>query len=146
MTTVQSDAVERVHRVVCAGVACWLLAVVGCSAEPTPHGIVRFDDGQPVQSGSIEFRSLSSGDRYASRISSDGQFTLSDPDGEAVLPPGDYEVVVVQIVITEDLAAADHQHGRTVPRRYADYYTSGLRFSNAVDRTGPIVIELTTDQ
>ena len=42
----------------------------------------------------------------------------------------DSEVVVVQIVLTEDLAADLHTHGRTVPRRYADYYTSGLRVTN----------------
>jgi len=105
---------------------------------------VRFDDGQPVQSGSVEFRSLDSGERYAGRISGDGSFELQDKNGKAALPPGEYEVVVVQIVITEDLAAEAHQHGRTVPRQYADYYTSDLRIANQADRTDPLVVELIT--
>ena len=105
-------------------------------------GIVRFDDGQPVQSGSVEFRSLGDGLRFAGKISGDGSFELQDQDGTRSFPPGDYEVVVVQIVLTEDLAAESHQHGRTVPRQYADYYTSGLRVSNPADRTDPIVVQL----
>jgi len=120
-----------------------ILTSLGCSSSgPPPSGIVRFDDGQPVQSGSVEFRSLDSGDRYAGRIAGDGSFELQDKDGKPSLPPGEYEVVVVQIVLTEDLAAEEHEHGRTVPRQYADYYTSGLRISNQADRTDPIVVEL----
>jgi hypothetical protein len=107
---------------------------------------VRFDDGQPVQSGSVEFRSLENGNRCAGRIASDGSFELEDQNGDASFPPGEYEVVVVQIVSTEDLAADDHQHGRTVPRQYADYYTSNLRITNQADRTEPIVVELAVSQ
>lgn len=111
--------------------ACFLAPLVlfaGCSGNAGPAaGMVRFDDHAPVESGSIEFRSLESGQRYASRIGSGGQFEPQDQDGRLGLPPGEYEVVVVQIVLTEDLAADAHEHGRTVPRRYADYYTSDLR-------------------
>jgi len=128
--------------------SCWiglgiLLITIGCSTSgPPPLGIVRFDDGQPVQSGSVEFRSLDNGLRFAGRISSDGSFELQDQNGNRSFPAGDYEAVVVQIVLTEDLAAEEHQHGRTVPRQYADYYTSGLRISNQADRTDPIIVEL----
>ena len=114
----------------------------GCSSQQPATGIVEYTDGDPVQSGSIEFRSLETGDRYAGKIASDGAFTLRDQDGNESLPPGDYEIVVVQIVMTEDVAAADHQHGRTVPRRYADYYTSDLRYSNQANRTTLIGVEL----
>jgi hypothetical protein len=44
------------------------------------------------------------------------------------------------------LAADDHEHGRTVPRRYADYYTSGLRTTKPENVTTPITITLLTDQ
>ncbi|MGB7329091.1 MAG: carboxypeptidase regulatory-like domain-containing protein [Rubripirellula sp.] len=128
-------------------VASLAFLLCGCSNPAGNHdGVVAFDDGTPVQSGSIEFRSLADGSRYASRIASDGSFSLTDQDGEPACPPGDYEVVVVQIVVTEDLAAEDHQHGRTVPRRYADYYTSGLRATNAenFDSDSPIRITLET--
>ncbi len=58
------------------------------------------------------------------------------------LPAGDYEVVVVQLVLTDHLAASEHSHGKTVPRRYADYYTSGLKVSLAENHQPPIKIEL----
>lgn len=125
---------KGLRSIICLLSAAILLVSIGCSgAKHSAGGIVQFDDGQPVQSGSIELRSLADGFRYASRIANDGTFTLADQDGVVGCPPGDYEVVIVQIVLTEDLAAADHQHGRTVPRRYADYYTSGLRTEKADD-------------
>lgn len=103
--------------------------VNGCARPVCNTGVVSFDDGQYVRSGSIEFRSLSDQGRFASRIDGQGGFALLNQAGEPACPPGEYEVVVVQIVLTEDLAASAHSHGRTVPRRFADYYTSGLRVS-----------------
>lgn len=120
-----------------------IVASLGCSASgPPPSGIVRFEDGQPVESGSIEFRELETGERFSGRISGGGSFELQDQSGDLSFPPGEYEVVVVQIVLTEDLASESHQHGRTVPRRYADYYTSGLRITNRSDRTAPLMVVL----
>ncbi|MEM6366658.1 MAG: carboxypeptidase regulatory-like domain-containing protein [Planctomycetota bacterium] len=117
--------------------------MVGCSNnDASSSGVVQFSDGSPVQAGSIEFRNLIDGSRYTSRISTQGQFTLRDADNQANLPEGDFEVVVVQIVLTEDLALEDHVHGQTVPRRYADYSTSGLRYSKRNDQTRLIVITL----
>lgn len=119
---------------------------MGCGAPHSPSdGSVRFSDGSAVESGSIEFRSLDDGAAYASRIGSDGSFKLTDNQGQPNFAPGEYEVVVVQIVLTEDLPAHLHEHGHTVARRYADYATSGLRFLNKTDRTEPIQIELAID-
>ncbi|MDM4019358.1 carboxypeptidase-like regulatory domain-containing protein [Roseiconus lacunae] len=104
-----------------------LFGLVGCGQPVGPtSGRVTFSDGAPVRSGSIEFRSTVDRQRYASRIETDGSFHPTSQDGEVGLPPGTYDVVVVQIVLTEDLAKKAHTHGGTVPRRYADYYTSGL--------------------
>lgn len=123
------------------------IGLSGCSAEPmASQGRVMFSDGEPVQSGSVEFRSLSSGDRYASRIGEGGRFELADDDGRVGIPAGEYEVVVVQIVLTEDLAAKDHAHGTSVPRRYADYYTSGLRAVIQQPPQDEIVITIEADQ
>lgn len=119
-----------------------VVTLTGCSSQQPATGIVEYTDGDPVQSGSIEFRSLETGARYVGRIASNGTFALRDQDGNESLPPGEYEMVVVQIVMTEDVAAADHDHGQTVPRRYADYYTSDLRYSNQADRTDSIRVEL----
>ena len=120
-----------------------MLFASGCGGSGgSSNGIVRFIDGEPVQSGSVEFRSLADSSRFASRIAADGTFTLTDSNGVPRCPPGDYEVVVVQIVLTEDLAADAHEHGRTVPRRYADYYTSGLQITKPENSTEPLLITL----
>ena len=119
----------------------FLLCVAGCSPPVGPiSGVVRFEDGSPVQSGSIEFRRLTDQERFSSRIAPDGSFTPSDSDGIVGLPPGKYEMVVVQIVLTEDLAKEAHTHGGTVPRRYADYYTSGLKTEITEGQIDPIEI------
>ena len=118
-----------------------LLAVAGCGGARVPTaGVVRFEDGTPVPSGSIEFRRLSDKARFASRISPQGMFQPANQDGDIGLPAGAYEVVVVQIVLTEDLALHDHSHGNTVPRRYADYYTSGLKVEIAPNEVKRIEI------
>lgn len=120
-----------------------MLLCVGCSSTVLPSiGSVRFEDGQAVQSGSIELRAVTSGERFASRIDEQGGFILKDDEGNVGVPPGEYEVVVVQIVLTEDLPLEQHDHGRTVPRRYADYYTSNLRTTISDEQTSPIEIVL----
>ncbi len=123
-----------------------LLTIVGCgtSAGPT-SGVVRFDDGTPVTSGSIEFRRLTDKARFASRIDPQGMFQPTSQEGAVGLPPGKYEVVVVQIVLTEDLALEAHTHGNTVPRRYADYYTSGLKVDIAPNQAKRIEIVVPAD-
>ncbi len=118
-----------------------LCTVTGCGGSTGPtQGSVRFEDGSPVTSGSVEFRSLRDEQRYSSRIAPDGSFQPANQDGEIGLPAGSYEMVVVQIVLTEDLAKEAHAHGNTVPRRYADYYTSGLKVEISPDQNGPVEI------
>ena len=114
---------------------------VGCSQSAGPtSGVVRFEDGTPVTSGSIEFRRRSDKVRFASRIDPQGMFQPVSPDGDIGLPAGAYDVVVVQIVLTEDLALEAHTHGNTVPRRYADYYTSDIKVDIARNQTKRIEI------
>ena len=117
------------------------VSIIGCSRPVGPTaGVVRFDDGSPVTSGSIELRRLSDSARFSSRIASTGTFQPADQDGNVGLQPGEYEVVVVQIVLTEDLPKEAHTHGGTVPRRYADYYTSRLKVEVAENQVDPIEI------
>nr|WP_286177375.1 carboxypeptidase regulatory-like domain-containing protein [Rhodopirellula sp. JC639] len=116
-----------------------VVAFAGCGSPIGPtSGVIRFDDGTPVTAGSIEFRRRSDEERFASRIGPTGSFAPTDPQGEIGLPPGSYDVVVVQIVMTEDLAKEAHRHGQTVPRRYADYYTSDLKVEIAENQQAPI--------
>ncbi len=82
------------------------------------------------------------GNSLCQPYSADGEFDLENNAGVHGLPAGDYEVVVVQLVLTDHLAASEHSHGKTVPRRYADYYTSGLKVSLAENHQPPIKIEL----
>lgn len=118
-----------------------LVAFVGCGRPVgLTFGLVKFSDGSPVSSGSIEFRRTDDKVRFASRIAADGTFQPADQNGDIGLPPGTYDVVVVQIVLTEDLALEDHTHGHTVPRRYADYYTSGLKIQVNERESEPIEV------
>lgn len=123
-----------------------LLGSAGCQGPVGPtEGTVRFDDGSVVRSGKIEFRRRDDGERFVSRIANDGSFAPTSDEGRVGLPEGSYEVVVVQVVLTEDLRIEDHQHGTTVPRRYADYYTSDLRVEVAADQTESIEVVLEAD-
>jgi hypothetical protein len=123
-----------------------IVTLVGCGHAVGPtSGVVRFSDGSPVTSGSIEFRRTSDKERFASRIASDGTFRPANQDGGIGLSPGTYDIVVVQIVLTEDLAKEAHTHGHTVPRRYADYYTSDLRAEVNEGETGPIEVLIEVD-
>ncbi len=122
-----------------------LLAVglAGCnSALHSGQGTVRFTDGEPVQAGSVELRCIDKGIQYASKIDRQGAFQLASQQGEPGLPPGEYEAVVVLIVMTEHLAAAKHQHGHDVPARYADYGTSGLKVQVESPDSAPIQLVL----
>ena len=116
--------------------------LTGCggSALGPEEGRITFANGSPVKSGSVEFRNRSTRERFTSRIELDGSFAPKSSEGVIGLPPADYDIVVVQIVLTEDLAKEDHVHGNTVPRRYADYYTSDLQITVATGETDPIQI------
>ena len=105
------------------------VATVGCDgvALLPVKGRVVFSDGEPVRTGRIEYNASGSPHRAMGVIDDTGYFELMTADGEKGLPAGEYDVIVVQLVITEDLSLADHDHGRAVPIKYADYTTSDLK-------------------
>lgn len=114
-----------------ATLAIFLVALCGCSrsGQVPVAGRVVFDDGEPVRTGRIEFRGREQRVRATGSLDNEGFFRLQSDDGADGLPPGEYDVVVVQLVIVEKRSLAEHGHGRQLPRRYADYYTSGLTAS-----------------
>ena len=118
--------------------------IIGCGG-PTllpAAGTVQFDDGSPVQTGVVEFRSTDGEYRGASKISNEGAFALETLDGQSGVPAGQYDVIVVQLVITEDLSLADHNHGKPVPRKYADYFTSGLKVDVTPENASNLVVRV----
>lgn len=122
-------ATTSTSRMVC-GLAVALAAAVsvGCSPGGVPiSGQVLFDDGEPVRSGRIEFRHRETRHRGMGTIDDQGQYDLADMDGGRSFRPGTYDVIVVQMIITRDLTLQQHDHGRPVPRSFADYDTSGLQ-------------------
>ena len=127
-------------------VAILAATLMGCQHSVGPKvGIVRFQDGSCLTSGSIEFRNITDGTCFASRVNNRGVFHPTNINGKIGLPVGMYEVVIVQIVLTEDLAKRDHSHGHTVPRRYADYNTSGLQVTVVDNQVKPIEIAIRAD-
>jgi len=126
-------------------VAMSLATVVGCGDGRVPvAGRVVFDDGEPVRTGRVELRGREKRVRAAGTLDSEGRFRLVTDDGRDGLPPGDYDAIVVQIVIVEHRSLDEHGHGRSLSRRFADYYTSGLSVS--VPDQGASDLEIVVDQ
>ena len=116
-------------------VAFWLflalLALVGgCGPSHPPTyavvGKVVFENGEACQLGTIEFRSLEHLVSARGKLEKDGTFQLSTWEPEDGAVAGKHQVIVQQLIITEDLSFAAHGHGPRVNPRYGDYATSGL--------------------
>lgn len=122
--------------------------LIGCGprnpATFPVQGRVEFEDGGVAEIGSVEFRSMTGNERITARgkIEKDGRFTLSTFEiGDGAIP-GDHQVIIQQMVISEGLNAAHHQHGRRVPGKYSDYGRSGLTAQVKEQASNPIVIKL----
>ena len=106
------------------------ITVSGCGPSgPTTYpvrGKITFEDGTPVQVGLIEFRSA---DRVIARgkIETDGSYALTTFEPNDGAFEGVHQVVVQQMIITEDLSFTAHNHGKRVPPIYADYSSSPLQ-------------------
>jgi hypothetical protein len=112
---------------------CGLLALVvalpGCgSGRATVTGTVRYDDGSPVEAGSVVGEATVDGKLVAVQgtIRKDGSFGWGgDREGDGALP-GKYKVIVVPVSLSEYQLA----QGQTtaVDSKYTRYDTSGLSF------------------
>lgn len=147
------------HRILAGWFAAALLILAsGCggSGLVPVSGKVVFEDGEPVRTGRIEFRSSSpdsaaaaggtavAQQRAVGVLDADGRFRLRNDDGEDGCPPGDYDVVIVQLVSVEHRSLKSHNHGRPLPRKYADYYTSGLKATVPEAGTQALVLEVSS--
>lgn len=119
------------------GIGVLLFCLMGCGdGRPQTYpveGSVRFENGQPVTFGSVEFRSPELRFMARSKIDSQGRFALSTFVNEDGAVAGEHQVVVTQSVSPSALpSGGEHarQHGhqlQLVALRYADYRTSDLK-------------------
>lgn len=124
----------------CSAALLLVLPVValGCSNRvPTypASGTVKFDDGEPVRIGFVEFRCEENGLSARAKLDDHGHFTLgtfSESDGA---PAGTYKIAIVQIFNTpprdhaHDSArdAQSHRASARIARPFSDFATSPLR-------------------
>jgi hypothetical protein len=66
---------------------------LGCQPNVRVGGKVTFDDGSPLTVGEVQF--LSGVSMASGRINSDGSYTLTSQKLNDGIPPGQYEVVIV---------------------------------------------------
>ena len=107
------------------------------------NGVVRFADGEPVRTGTIEFESQVHGTTSASRIGQEGEFSLTTYVADDGAPVGEHKVIVVQLVIDDGTVQHAVDHGRGVPPKFRSYDTTPLRetVSEAGDEGILIVLE-----
>jgi hypothetical protein len=117
------------------------LACAGCGGIATypVTGTVRFEDGEPVPHGAIEFREEESGLSARARLEKTGQFVLGTFTENDGAPSGNYRVVVIQHFDLPPHAnnpqsggeRIDHDHAPgadvRVASEFADFATSSLR-------------------
>lgn len=107
-----------------------LLAFAGCGPSyPKRHpvsGVVKFSDGSPVKTGTIEIGIPGSQWTASGSIARDGTFTLSTvkPNDGAIA--GEHKVIVRQIIVAYMPVKGQHDHGKLVDLKFADYQTTPL--------------------
>lgn len=148
LCALSDDTAERFRRFVLP--AALLAFFLGCSNQPPTYpvvGRVTFSDGEPVNSGTVEFLSAEHDLNARGKIKSDGSYVLSTfrPNDGAVA--GRHRIIVVQHIIVETArpvkhGGSGHAHKphRVVDRRYASYRNSTL--SSLVSDRGSNVIDL----
>ena len=126
-----------------------LLLCCGCGRgklETLPaSGRVIFEDGQPVQLGTIEFESVEHGVVARGKIGADGKFVLgtySEKDGAVA---GRHRAVVTQLFVTDPIGASGHKHdhGGIVDLSYASFDTSPLSYTIKEDEQNSFEVRVT---
>ena len=118
----------------------------GCSdgrlkTYPT-KGKVVFKTGSPVHVGTVELKSCEHGVQARGSIDKNGNFTLTTyVDGDGAIA-GVHDCVVVQFVMTEELADFKPSAVGVVHPRFASYSTSGLSVEVKADQVNELKIEV----
>jgi hypothetical protein len=106
------------------------------------RGTVRFADGSPVKTGTIELGGNGSRWTASGEIQRDGSFVLTTVDRGDGAVPGEYRAVIRQMILAYLPAEGGHDHGKLVPDRYRDYKTSGLRVVVQAGENPPLEITI----
>lgn len=89
-------------------------------------GKVRFKDGSPVKTGTVELGIPGNQWTASGKIDREGRFVLSTiHDGDGAIA-GKHKVVVRQVIIGYLPAEGGHDHGDLVDEKYSDYRTTDL--------------------
>lgn len=121
-----------------------LVGLSGCSDGKPPRfqvsGAVRFADGEPVRTGTIEFCVPGSRWSASGTISHDGSYRLTTVQKGDGAIEGRHQVIIRQLVIAYIQPEGGHTHGQAVNPKYSDYSSSDLvadvkRGTNRIDFT-----------
>ncbi len=89
-------------------------------------GSVRFRDGEPVRTGTIELCIPGSRWSASGKIERDGTFRLSTvKEGDGAIT-GTHKILIRQLIVVYLPAEGGHDHGKLVSPRYGDYATTDL--------------------
>jgi hypothetical protein len=109
----------------------WLLltlivgsAIAGCgdSDRANVTGTLLRKDGAPLVGARVIARSPQTGESSYGITDSDGKFELGASAETRGIPPGDYELLIV-----EDRGDPDHRKPRSIAAKYRNSSTSGLK-------------------
>ena len=105
------------------------ICCIGCSTRLQTYpvaGKVQFKTGGVVHVGTVELKSVEHGLQARGEIGPDGDFTLTTFDDGDGAVAGKHKCVIVQFVMTEDVASHRPSMIGVIDRKYASYTTSDL--------------------
>ncbi|MDR1962269.1 MAG: carboxypeptidase-like regulatory domain-containing protein [Planctomycetaceae bacterium] len=108
-----------------------LILLTGCGSGLRFGGVVRFEDGTPVQGASVSF--IDTKNQYDGQTDAQGKYTLTGATPKDGIPPGHYNVAVSM--------PADDNGKSVLPEKYASPDTSGLTCDVQSGSTFDIIIE-----
>lgn len=127
-------SVQLTSRLVAALSFAAIALVAGCGEPRIPtypvEGSVKFDTGEPVPSGMVEFRPRGEGPIACGKLDQFGRFTLRTFATDDGAVAGKHQVVVVQHLPPQSGPKAPAEHAKhqsvLVAPEFASYATSGL--------------------
>jgi hypothetical protein len=103
-------------------------------------GTVKFADGSPVKTGTLELGGNGSRWTASGEIQRDGSFVLTTVNKGDGAVPGEYRAVIRQMILAYLPAGGGHDHGKLIPDRYRDYKTSDLKVTVQAGENPPLEI------